>query len=88
MPNKQPASGSHSARVSQTDLKNIVGDIDDDKIIAILELQPTLAELEEAAVWATGDGDVLAKEGRPLAGVAAEIFEILTADEEEPPPIR
>ena len=88
MQTKQPASDARSATVSQIDLKNIVGDIDDDKIIAILELQPTLAELEEATVWATGDGDVLAKEGRPLTGVAAEVFEILTADEEEPPPVR
>ena len=88
MPEKLPVSGSHSAAVSRSDLKDIVGDIDDDKIIAILAMQPTLADLEEAAIWATGDGDVLAKAGRPLTGIAAEVFEILTADEEEPPPMR
>jgi hypothetical protein len=70
-------------------VKAILGDIDEAKIIEILELQPAFADLEEAALWATGDGDVLAKEGRELSGTAAEIVEILTADEEEePPPVR
>jgi hypothetical protein len=88
MPEKLLVSELHSAVVSRSDLTDIVGDIDDDKIVAILALQPSLVDLEEAAIWATGDGDVLAKAGRPLTGVAAEVFEILTADEEEPPPIR
>jgi hypothetical protein len=63
-----------------------VGEIDDAKVIDILVLKPTMADVEEAAIWATGDGDVLAKAGRPLTGISAEIFEILTADEEEEPP--
>ncbi len=71
--------------ISPAELKAILGDIDDAKVIEIIELKPTLAELEEAAVWATGDGDVLAKGGRPLAGTVAAVLEILTADDEEPP---
>jgi hypothetical protein len=47
-----------------------------------------LAELEEAAVWATGNGDILAKEGPPLSDKVARIVEIVTADEDEPPPVR
>ena len=41
-------------------------------------------ELEEAAVWVTGDGDVLAKDGHPLGGVVAAIVDIMISDEEEP----
>lgn len=79
----------HSTKISADQLKAIVGDIEDAKVIEILELSPSIAELEEAAVWATGNGDVLAKGGRPLSGTAAAIVEILTADEEEePPPVR
>ena len=70
--------------ISPAELKAIVGDIDDDKVIEILELKPTYADLELAAAWATGNGDVFAKEGRPIAGTAAAILEILTADDEEP----
>ena len=73
--------------ITRNDLKSIVGDIDDAKVIEILALKPTLAELEEAAIWTAGDGDALAKSGRPLTGTTAEIVEILTADEEEPPPV-
>ncbi|MEX0751807.1 MAG: hypothetical protein WD073_02650 [Xanthobacteraceae bacterium] len=75
--------------ITHDDLKAILGDMDDAKIIQILALKPTLSDLEEAAIWATGNGDVLGKAGRPLTGRAADILEILTADaEEEPPPVR
>jgi hypothetical protein len=74
--------------IGHDQVKAIVGDIDDDRIIAILALNPTLAELEEAAVCAAGDSDVLAMSGRPPSATVSEIVEILTCDEEEPPPVR
>jgi hypothetical protein len=88
MPKPQSIAGIQGAAATHDDLLRIVGDIDEREALEILALNPTIAEIEEAAVWAVGDGDVLAKTGRPLTGIAAEIFEILTADEEEPPPIR
>jgi hypothetical protein len=60
--------------VTQDDLKAVLGDVDNDKALQILALDPTPAELEEAAIWAAGDGDVLAKSGKPLSGKAAEIW--------------
>jgi hypothetical protein len=85
---KQPSeSGMHMATASRNDLERLLGDIEDAKLIAILALEPTLAEVEEAAIWTAGDGDVLAKSGHPLTGVVANIVDILTADEEEPPPV-
>jgi len=54
-------------------------------VLAILALHPTVAQLEEARVWLNGEGDVLGKEQRPLAGVVAEIFDILKVAEDEPP---
>jgi hypothetical protein len=74
--------------ISHEDLLRIVGDVDEDKLLAILALRPTIAEVEEAAAWTIGSGDVVDRAGHPLAGIVAQIFEILTADEEEPPPIR
>lgn len=65
------------------DVRNILGDIGESNIIEILALQPTLAEIEEAAVWALGDGDVLAKSGHPQTGLIAQIVDILLHDEEE-----
>ena len=78
--------GPRKMTISHENLKSILGDLDDAKIIQILALNPTVADLEEAAIWATGNGDVLGKAGRPLSGTAVDILEILTADEEEEPP--
>jgi hypothetical protein len=77
--------GAQRAPVGRDDLIRILGETDDAKIVEILALKPTLPEVEEAAMWAAGNGDVLAKSGRPLGRVAAAIVAILTADEEEEP---
>ncbi len=86
MPRPEPPLGSRDSAATHDDVRRILGDIDERKVLEILSLRPSIAALEEAAIWASGDGDVLAKAGRPIAGVAAEILEIVTADEEEPPP--
>jgi hypothetical protein len=81
-----PTQRDRAPALTPDEVRQILGDIDDAKLIDILALRPTVAELEEAAVWATGNGDILGKEGKPLAGIAAAIVDILTADEEEEPP--
>jgi len=74
------------AKATAEDVKRIIGDIEDAKVLEILDLEPTIIELEEAVVGAAGDADILGKEGHPLSAVAYQIVEILTAGEEEPPP--
>jgi hypothetical protein len=71
------------------DLRHILGDIDDIKAAEILALAPTAEELEIAVLWAEGKEDIVATRGGTLSGKTAEIYEILTADEEdgEPPPV-
>jgi hypothetical protein len=71
--------------ITSHELKLIVGNVDEAKVVEILKLQPTVSELEEAVVWATGDGDVLAKEGRHLTDKVSDIVDILAENEEEPP---
>jgi hypothetical protein len=87
-----PAQSSISAQpamATRDDLLRLVGDVDERKVLDILALRPTVAEIEEAALWAAGNGDVLAKGGHSLSSTAAAVLDILTADEEEePPPIR
>jgi hypothetical protein len=78
----------HVAKVGRDELRSVFGDLDEANIIKILGLNPSLADLEEAAVWAVGDGDVLARSGHPLGVLTSDIVEILTADEDEPPPVR
>ena len=82
----KPRGRVHSAAATREELLRLVGDIDERKIIDILALHPTVAEIEQAALWTGGDGDILAKGGHPLSGIAAEVLDILAADEEEEPP--
>jgi hypothetical protein len=74
-----------STAATSEDVKNILGEIDTGKLMAIMSLKPTLAEVETASIWLAGDADVFGA-GEPIKGAASEIVGILTADEEEPPP--
>jgi hypothetical protein len=69
--------------ISRDDLRRVLGELDDPKVADILALDPSLAELEEAMVAASGDEEVLARRGRGLSPRAARIAEILTADEDD-----
>jgi predicted phosphoribosyltransferase len=71
------------ANVGADDVRRIAGDIDDAKLSEILTLAPSYEELEEASIWASGNGDLRARQGHPLHGKAAKLFNILTADEDE-----
>lgn len=90
MRNSSAIRGAFHRVATRQDVRRIVGDVDDAKLVAILSLQPSVSELEEAAMWSRGDGDVLGKAGHPLTGVAARLFDILAVeDEDEPlPPVR
>jgi hypothetical protein len=65
------------------DVRHILGDLDESKILSILALRPTVAHLEEAVTWLSGDRDVF--EPRPLKDIASQIVSILTENEEEEP---
>ncbi len=66
------------------DLRRILGDLDETKMIDILALRPTVRDVEEASLWLAGDLDIFGA-GKPLKPKAGEIVAILTADEEEEP---
>jgi hypothetical protein len=70
------------AQASRGDIHSILGNLDPDKLLAIVELRPSTGELEEASMWLSGDRDVFGTPV-PLKGTASEIVTILTADEDE-----
>ena len=86
MTSPQPTSALAKAR--REDLTRILGDLDDSEIVEILTLDPTVSEVEQAALWTAGQGDVLARKGHELVGVVADIVDIVTADEEDQEPPR
>lgn len=81
--NKQPV-GDGARAAASTDIRKILGDLDDAKIAEILALKPSLADLDDVAVCMAGDHDVLAKSGHHVPVTAARIVELLTDEEQEP----
>ncbi len=63
---------------------DLVGEIEDAKAMAIIATRGTFKDLEEAVAWAAGESDVMGEAERPLAGAAAKICDLLTAEEEAP----
>lgn len=76
LPEQKPAAA------GRDEVKAILGDIDLGKMLAIVELRPTVADVETALLWLEGDADVYGA-GEPLKGLAADIVAILTAGEDE-----
>jgi hypothetical protein len=71
-----------SPLAGRADLKRVLHDLDDASALEILALAPSVADIEEAAVWAVGEGHALDRAGRPLTGTVARIVAILQRDEE------
>lgn len=67
-----------SATSQRTDIQHLFGPIEDHLTQEILDLDPTIAELEVAAAYAAGMTDVMGEERTPLAGNAARIYEIVS----------
>jgi hypothetical protein len=82
---QRTATASSHRPATHDDIKGILGDLDDSKMLPILALQPTIADVEQASVWLGGDPDVFGA-AEPLKGATSQIVTILTADEEEEPP--
>lgn len=61
----------------------VVGDIGDLKIARIIETGATREELERAAAWQSGESDVLGEARDLLVGIEADVFDILTSDDED-----
>ena len=88
MPKPNSGEAMRGEEATGSDLRQILGEMENGTAVAILALHPSVAQLEEARVWLNGAGDVLGKERRPLDGVVAQIFDMLSVEEEERPPIQ
>lgn len=87
MSDSRPKSDLRQTLATHSDVTRILGDMDDATAVEILDLHPTVADLDAASMWITGDDDIATRESRPRASIIARIVEILAiADEEEPEP--
>jgi hypothetical protein len=66
---------------THSEILRLFGAIQDHRAEEIFELNPSADELEVSAAYVAGLDDVMGKEGHPLTGKAARIYEIVTRDE-------
>ncbi len=78
------SSQNRNALATADDIRRILGTLDEEKLLDIVALRPTIVDVEEASVWLAGDSDIFGA-GQPLKPVAGEIVAVLTADEDEEP---
>lgn len=67
---------------STRDINAVLGALDENDLLDIAALRPSLRDLDEAATWLSGDRDIFGA-GEPLRGIAAEIVAILTPDNDD-----
>ena len=82
---QKTGTASSSRPASHDDVRSILGDLDETRMLPILALRPTVADVEEASIWLGGDADVFGA-AEPLSAIASQIVAILTADEDEEAP--
>jgi hypothetical protein len=67
-----------------SEILHLFGPVDAHRIVEIMDLQPTEEDLEIAAAYFAGMTDVMGEERKPLSGVAARVYEIVSRDEDFP----
>lgn len=75
------ASKNRRSMATPEDIRRVFGDLDNDKVLDIIALRPTIQDLEHASLWLAGDSDVYGA-GTPLPASAGDIVAIVTANEE------
>lgn len=66
-------------------LREMIGDVGDETLAAVLALSPTPGEVETALYWLNGGGDLVPDGGWPLKGKAAAIYDLLAYELEDEP---
>ena len=67
---------------SAADILHLAGPLDDETVAEILRLGASIEELEIATRYARGEGDLVDRAGHPLSGRVAQLYEILSAEQE------
>jgi hypothetical protein len=77
----KPNSGLKTADVTPEDVSRLFGEVDPETFLAILDLRPTIGELEEAALRLAGNGEAVGR--RQAGGTVVKILDLLEPGEEE-----
>ncbi|MBL27396.1 MAG: hypothetical protein CMM50_07600 [Rhodospirillaceae bacterium] len=65
-------------KLTASHIRKHAPDADDTAVADILATGASIAEFEQAAVWARGDSDIVGDESHALTGRIRRVYEILT----------
>lgn len=68
--------------VSHDEVKRLFGDINDHKIVEIIDSGATIAELNVVAAYLAQENEVMGELELPLSGRARSIYDLLRREEE------
>jgi len=71
-----------SAMLTHEDIQHLCGELPDWKVAKILASEATYEDLETTMTWAGGQDDIIGPAEHPLAGRAADLYEIIMANED------
>jgi len=77
---REAESGSKPGLLTGQVIRDLLGELMDSKVSAILRVGATRDDLDAAIAWLAGETETLSESGHPLSGKAAEIFDILTSE--------
>ena len=69
-------------QITRDDIIHLFGQVNDHRVVEILETDANLEDLEEAATWLADESDVMGEARLPLTGRAGQVYEILARDKE------
>jgi hypothetical protein len=73
MPKALTAGETPDTLATSDDVRSILGELDDAKLLDILALRLNILDIEEASMWLSGDADVFGA-GRQLRQINGESF--------------
>jgi hypothetical protein len=71
---------------SAEEIRHVAGPLNDEAVVAIQRVGASREELEIAARYVLGEGDLVDRAGHPLSGRVAQLYEILSAEEADEEP--
>lgn len=71
-----------SGTLDASTVRRLCGDVSDQTISAVLGTGASLAELEAAVAWLQGQSEIMGEEPNPLEGAAAQVYDLLLAEED------
>jgi hypothetical protein len=81
MPERKKGNSRILPVASSDEVRHLVGPVADHTVLAILECQASVEDLEVAAGYVQGEGSALDRAGHAMASKVAQLYDILSSDD-------